>query len=381
MKILILNPWAIFDNAIGGTERFVEDIANAYKNLGHSVDVYMFSGKSHKKDGVNYISLDLFGKDIIADEYLIVEKFGSFSTLEAYEKMADILDNLIDVSTYDIVHLNSHFFLKLWGNKNRIITLHSNALEFKVLWSDEEFDFMVEIMKNEARNYKTKFVCPSLYYKNEWEKILNATTYYIPHALNCDRLICNESKEKLVKKYNLSNNKIKILLPSRLEPIQKQPKLILEGCAILDRKERERFQIIFTGIDEQYKQFIPELREFAAKYNIDAKFIIFDSIAEAYKLTDLVALPSRSESFGYSALESLSLGIKTILTNIPTFNEIGKGNSCAYFFENNKYDLAIVLNKLLKINNYERKNISHNWLNTYDINLFGERYIKIIEHE
>ena len=34
----------------------------------------------------------------------------------------------------------------------------------------------------------------------------------------------------------------------------------------------------------------------------------------------IYVLPRKSESFEYSALESLSLGIYTILNDIPTFN-------------------------------------------------------------
>ena len=43
-------------------------------------------------------------------------------------------------------------------------------------------------------------------------------------------------------------------------------------------------------------------------------------MSEAYKIANICVLPSKSESFGYSALESLSLGIYTILNDIPTFN-------------------------------------------------------------
>ena len=43
-------------------------------------------------------------------------------------------------------------------------------------------------------------------------------------------------------------------------------------------------------------------------------------MSEAYKIANICVLPSKLESFEYSALESLSLGIYTILNDIPTFN-------------------------------------------------------------
>ena len=381
MKIAIMNPWAISDNVIGGTERFVEDLAESLCELGNVVDVYMFSGENHKKNNVSYISLDLLGKNIIADEYMITKKFGSFENKEAYKNIALKLEGMIDVSSYDLIHLNSHFFLEAWKNKKRIITLHSNYQEFKVLWNNQEFNTMIDIMKIQSKNKKTKIVCPSIYYKKEWENLLRGKVYYIPHALNEKRLKCEITKEKLLKKYGLSEEKIKILLPSRLEPIQKQPKLILEGCSLLEKEKRNRIQVLFTGIDNQYKQFIPELVEYAQKYNIDVKFITFDSIAEGYKVTDVVAVPSKSESFGYSALESLSLGIKTILTSIPTFKEISKYNNCSYYFDGTKENLKLVLLKILEENNYKRKTVDNNWLKQYNLVTFAKSYIGVLDDE
>lgn len=44
MKIAIISPWTVSSTAIGGTERFVLDLARAFKLLGNEVDVYMLSG-------------------------------------------------------------------------------------------------------------------------------------------------------------------------------------------------------------------------------------------------------------------------------------------------------------------------------------------------
>ena len=54
MKVAIINPWFISDKSIGGTERFVQDLAVTLAKLGHKVDVYMLSGNSYKKNNVNY---------------------------------------------------------------------------------------------------------------------------------------------------------------------------------------------------------------------------------------------------------------------------------------------------------------------------------------
>ena len=69
MKIAIVNTWAISKKAVGGTERFVMDLAKSFADNGNEVDVYMFSGNTHIEDGVNYININLFNMIGEADEY------------------------------------------------------------------------------------------------------------------------------------------------------------------------------------------------------------------------------------------------------------------------------------------------------------------------
>ena len=140
MKIAIINPWFISEHAIGGTERFVQDLAVTLKKLGHEVDVYMLSGNSYLKNGINFISLELFGKNKIADEYMITNKFEILNCLDSYKNIANILESKIDYKQYDFIQLNSHIFLKCWENAKRIFTLHSNYEEFTILGTDEEFN-------------------------------------------------------------------------------------------------------------------------------------------------------------------------------------------------------------------------------------------------
>ena len=114
MKIAIINPWAISGKSIGGTERFVIDLAESLKKLGNEIDVYMFSGENHKEQGINYININLFKMQGEADEYIIQDTFGNFETEESYNELAKKIENKIDVSKYDCIHLNSQLFLQAW---------------------------------------------------------------------------------------------------------------------------------------------------------------------------------------------------------------------------------------------------------------------------
>lgn len=377
MKLAIINPWFISEESVGGTERFVQDLSVTLSRLGYTVDVYMLSGKSYRKNNVNYISIDLFGSGIIADEYMITERFGKLNNIDAYKKIAIELEKKIDCDKYDFIQLNSHMFLKCWEKHKRIFTLHSNYEEFIILNSDDEFNTMISIMKEEVNNYPTYFVTPSSYYCKYWTKLLLKNVIFIPHALDIERLKCNKSIEQVIKKYQLDKNKIKVLLPSRLEMIQKRPQIILEALSYLNEKERDKYQIVFTGLDVQYNKNTEILKKIAKKYGINIKFVKFDHINEGYIVADLVLVPSKSESFGYSALESLYLGIPTILSNIPTFHEISLGTTNYFFFENNE-DLAMILKNNIENFKNERKEISKEWLKKYDLDLFAQRYIDVV---
>ena len=255
MKVAIINPWFISDKSIGGTERFVQDLALTLTKMGHKVDVYMLSGNSYKKNNVNYISLELFEKNKIADEYMLTEKFGVLDNINTYLNIARILENKVNCDEYDFLQLNSHIFLKCWENKKRIFTIHSNYEEFMVLGTEKEFKLMVSIMQEEACA-NTYFVTPSYYYYKQWLKLIRRNIFCIPHGLNTERLKCNKTKNELLYKYALDKNLIKILLPSRLELIQKQPNLVLEAFGKLEEEYRNKFQVIFTCFDEKYNENI-----------------------------------------------------------------------------------------------------------------------------
>ena len=380
MKIAIINTWAISNKAIGGTERFVIDLAKSLAQDNNEVDVFMFSGKSYTEDGVNYININLFNVDGEADEYVVQNYFGNFENEEAYKDLAEKLENKIDVSKYDFIQLNSLLFLEAWKNKERIITIHTNPFEYAIAWGKKSYNKILELMNRYKDNENTIFVAPSKFYANEYSKLTDCNIEFIPHAIDIKRIQTEKNKEDIIEQYKLNENKIKIIVPSRLEPIQKQPMLLLDACCLLDDEEKDRIQIIYTGLDKQYEKFVSELKEKAENNNIDIKIIRFDYMAEVYKIADVTVLPSKSESFGYSALESLSLGIYTILNDIPTFNEIVQGNEYNYIFKNNAIELKNKIKEILNSSNYLSKRLpSDAWKKKYDLSKFEKSYINLIE--
>lgn len=377
MKIAILSPWTVKPTSIGGTERFVIDLAESFINANNEVDVYMLSGDSYIKNKVNYISMNLF-KDINeVDEYFLKSQFNQFNDEQSFENLAKKIENKISFDKYDLIQLNSQLFLKVAEEKTRIFTIHTNPFEYKLDWGKISFEIMLRLMYKESMMEKTYFVTPSKYYANLYKDLSNTNIYFIPHAIDASRITSDNDRNQILDKMNIEQNKKIILLPSRLEPIQKQPMLFMKAFALLDDNIKSNYKVICTGKDKQYEQFMDDILNFCQKNNIDILIDRFDKMSDGYKVADIVMLPSKSESFGYSALEALSLGIVTILNNIPTYKEIVDGAKNYYLFDNSVESLNEVLKEVL-INKIDRVNQTEDWKNRYSTKLFCTRYSNLI---
>lgn len=377
MKIAILSPWTVKPTSIGGTERFVIDLAESFINANNEVDVYMLSGDSYIKNKVNYISMNLF-KDINeVDEYFLKSQFNQFNDEQSFENLAKKIEDKISFDTYDLIQLNSQLFLKVAEEKTRIFTIHTNPFEYKLDWGEISFEIMLKLMYKESTMEKTYFVTPSKYYANLYKDLSNTNIYFIPHAIDVSRITSDNDRNQILDKMNIEQNKKIILLPSRLEPIQKQPMLFMKTFALLDDNIKSNYKVICTGKDKQYEQYMDDILNFCQKNNIDILIDRFDKMSDGYKVADIVMLPSKSESFGYSALEALSLGIVTILNNIPTYKEIVDGAKNYYLFDNSVESLNEVLKEVL-IKKIDRVNQTEDWKNRYSTKLFCIRYSNLI---
>ena len=86
------------------------------------------------------------------------------------------------------------------------------------------------------------------------------------------------------------------------------------------------------------------MKELVNEYNIKEKVFfkgIIKDILEIKKLADLVLIPSKDESFGLSALESMSLGIPVIARAVGGLKEIIINNENGFLFENSNLSQAV----------------------------------------
>lgn len=378
MNIAIISPWAITPTSVGGTERFCVDLGEALLTRKHKVTIYMLSGNSHVTNGITYQSLDLLGNGRIATEYDLRRLLGDFSDVASFDKLAKYVQTKINGTDFDVIHINSLLLVKAWRQYKRVFTVHTNPYEFALDWGEAGYNRTIALLSEEANSPLTKLTAPSQYYADFFAQKTGATISFIPHALDTTRITTNEPPQTLRKKYGLHPYKKILLLPSRLEMIQKRPQIAFEATVRLPATQIENIQIVSSGLDEQYAPFRTRLQTVADKVQLEAHFLRFDTMAEAYTLADIVGLPSCSESFGYSALESLALQKPTILNNIPTYNEIGTDNPNAYFFKNTVKAFHKELGEVLA-NGHSRKPTPSAWNHRYDTQRCAIQYEVIMK--
>jgi glycosyltransferase involved in cell wall biosynthesis len=376
-NILIVSLWPISKNSIGGTEKYVLDLATGLAKNGCSVTVLMMSGKKYESNGVRFVPLDIDSNRIKIDEYSIKKVFFHRFDKSALEKFAKTINDRFDFGKYDLVHFNSLlFFCVDTGRGKRVFTLHENPMEFAQNWGKGSLKTIISIINKDKR--KSYFIAPSLFYKNVFSNKIFAPVDVIPHSINFDFLKKHGNRKKLLKKFGLSENKFTILFPNRLELVQKRPQLGLRAIKKI-KKYVQPAQIVLSGVDDQYQGNKDYLKKIMSGTDIDLNFINFpiDKMGDAYEIADLVMLPSRYESFGYAAAESLAIGKKTVLSNIPTFRELSTRNSCAFVSKINTS--SEIANTILKAIRSKRKTSVKKWVKKYDRDRWIKKYINFYE--
>lgn len=371
MKILHVSLWPIDKKSIGGTERYVISLSSALKEQFISNDVIMLSGKKNNINGVNYAPLKISSTEKL-DEYSIKKLFFQEFNEESLKEFAKKVENLFNFSRYDIIHFNSLLFYFCAFDKKRVFTIHINQDGFEQNWGKNSFSMISKIVR-EDKSSKTSFIVPSKYYSEIYKAKFKRNIATISHSLP-------KSFFKNRRKGNIKiENTLKILVPSRLEIKQKGQDLLIEGLSIIKEKLPE-FKVILSGIDNQYKPNVKILTNMAKKFGIPLTFkeIEMADMKDAYDGADLIVLPSRYESFGYSALESLSLYKKTVMSDIPTHKEIALGNDFGFITEkNNPDELGKTILKAVKANpNYR---INKKWENRYSYDKWVNKYINFYE--
>ena len=327
MNVLIVSLWSISNASIGGTERFVIDLAHLLS----------------KKCSVTVLSLgfaDLNIKNVNVFSLNIVDGLNEFSLLKYLENggLAEIefkLKSFLKNNKFDIIHCNSLLFANLIKNIPVIQTVHTNREEF---YNSFPENIAGIILKNIENDENAVYVVPSMSSMKSFQTLTKKTSLVIAHGFRSDIVL--RDKTSLRQKYEIPDDDIAFCVPSRLEIQQKGQEVLLIALQSI-KQLLPSFTVVLGGCDEQYL----ENKKYLYKHYPGLKMLIegFSDKSEMYSLSDVIILPSRTESFGYAAIESAMIGLPLFLSDIPPYREIAQNNPRIILFKNNEIELARIL--------------------------------------
>lgn len=369
MKICFHTNFSVTPNYIGGTERFLIKICKEMVNLGHEPFIVC----SSFIEEIEVEGIKVIGRipDKYKDKIKLYENFSSIFLKNEIFDETDYIGSLKRLSEYtemqldgieaDIYHLNSFASASfLIPSNNILVTNHENNLEYNGYWGDSFFDTFALCVRNkqtELHKYKYLFV-PSQYYANFFSKEFSLNIDYIHLGIHLEDFKIQPKIDEFKKELFSDNKGVILLFPSRFQLKQKGHDIAIKAASLLKSKGID-FKIIFTGLKRSNQKYIEQFQHLIKEYNIEdrVKITTFSDIMTAYNNCDIVISTEKYCSYGLSISESLSLGIPTVLSDIPTYHEIGNGYKNAIFFKSEDYkDLA---DKLIKtISNSQERNVN-----------------------
>ncbi|MEP6391043.1 MAG: glycosyltransferase [Halioglobus sp.] len=123
------------------------------------------------------------------------------------------------------------------------------------------------------------------------------------------------SEERFFEKYpSLIDSEI-IYFLGRIDPI-KNIELLISGF-LLTAQTRARSRLVISGAGK--KEYVIRLKKMLKQSNLDGKVVWTGHLnaqekEDALSVADVLVMPSKSESFGLSVVEALSVGVPCVLT-------------------------------------------------------------------
>jgi len=221
----------------------------------------------------------------------------------------------------------------------------SAYLTQKILGKNSGFKFIttlhgtdITIVGNHSSFYKlTKFcienssgiTCVSNYLKQLTMETFNIkkdikVIYNFVDTSKYKRNQCDKKKLGLIKK-----NEFGIIHVSNFRPVKKIRNIV----EMFHRVRKEvNCKLILVGEGPE----LSIVKEMVNNLNLSSKVFFLgrkDNVVPLLNCADLYLLPSKSESFGVSALEALSCGVPVIGTNVGGLKEVVIDGVCGYLFD------------------------------------------------
>lgn len=156
--------------------------------------------------------------------------------------------------------------------------------------------------------------------KREIEKIFPGNIFVIPNGIDCEKFE-GLSREETRRNLNISKSEKVILFVGRFRP-EKGVKYLLEAMSIV-REKSPRARLLLVGYGEEQEHLERQITELDLQNLVTfAGKIPNEKIPQYMAASDLLVLPSLSESFGIVNLEAMASGLPIVATHVGGVPEI-----------------------------------------------------------
>ncbi|WP_081963802.1 glycosyltransferase family 4 protein [Hoeflea sp. BAL378] len=328
IRICLHTAWSVPANFIGGTERFLIELAKELKVLGFDpfvvcsnlqreldIEGVEVRGRIPAEFQTHYRKTDpniaAFMKDAVYNQEA---SKGAFRHISTY-----VQKQIEDVEA-DLFHFNA-FSAALYVKTEvpQVVTNHENARELEGFWHHGAFETMGQLVRSDPDAFPSSplLFTPSRFYSEEYSNAFSRQVRANHLGVNLENFAPVKVRPKSERQYT-------VLLPSRFFPAQKGQDVALRACRILRDKGHSNFSFLFTGVRDYYGDMVESFRQEARELGIADAIRIknFSRMQDAFEEADIVISPERYCSYGLSVSEALASGKALVLSEIPTYLEI-----------------------------------------------------------
>tara|TARA_B100000035_G_scaffold39853_1_gene30064 strand:- start:579 stop:1712 length:1134 start_codon:yes stop_codon:yes gene_type:complete len=344
----------------GGLNIYVQQISNLLSKNHEVTVVTGENAESFKESNLEFLSLNLFEKDLSVDDKEI--------HLQEFRKK---LDEFIDLKSFDVIH--AHYWLS--G-----LIAKQVAEEFKIplIYTSHSLGIFLEGYNKERVDCEKMVMTSSDFVtaSSEFENILISENYKIDKS-KIKQITPGVDREVFSLNYSIKRENI-FLSIGRIQPQKGQ----LEVLKFLNnyRKIESNFKCFFIGgpSGKSGDEYLEELKKSIEELDLGSHVEFLDNLPQS-KITELLNRSklllhtSKFETFGLVAIEANSMGVPVLTTNRGSLVEIIEDNINGFLSENLvESSVNTFVNDLLYdesyfqdiMNNCIEKSLKYDWKNT-----------------
>ena len=245
-------------------------------------------------------------------KYKKIKRYPIFLSFLSAKKLAHIIDE----NKIDVVHLHwtkdipiavlakklSACKPKLVQTRNMMMTRFKDDFYHK--WLYKNMDMMLAVthqVKEQIERFVPREICPKV------EMLYMGADF--------PKMIDEDEKQKLRKKYALKENLFTIGIVGRIEEAKGQYLVIDAVKELLQKKIKTQALIVGHAMDEDY---LTRLKDSIKKDGLEDRVVFTGFTKEAQKLMqlcDCLVLATKKETFGLVLIEAMASGVAVIASN------------------------------------------------------------------